>query len=243
VEGRLARLFPTKTHQYELVHKLVSAMRSGTRDLPDGSMIAPDLYNILVHPDLAFRIEASGKILDDLKTIIQEAALKTGLLFIKHPEVHLTPNSGLGKDSIEVISRISVNNLGKTVEINAKPGNPVQNIPNNAFLIVNGADIFPLEQPVVNIGRRPDNDLVINDRRVSRLHAQIRAVRGKYVISDLGSTDGIRVNGQRVMQYILQPKDVISLAGIPLVYSQDIDLGKTKEIFANHHPSSKKDMD
>ena len=83
----------------------------------------------------------------------------------------------------------------------------------------------------MNIGRQPDNDLVIDDQRVSRIHAQLRAVRGKYVISDLGSTDGTRVNNQRITQQALHSRDIISLAGVPLVYAQDEEsVGQTQEI-------------
>jgi pSer/pThr/pTyr-binding forkhead associated (FHA) protein len=41
----------------------------------------------------------------------------------------------------------------------------------------------PINQSVVNIGRRLENDIVIEDPRISRDHAQIRAVKGQYVIS------------------------------------------------------------
>jgi len=74
---------------------------------------------------------------------------------------------------------------------------------------------------VVNIGRRADNHLVLADPRVSRAHAQIRAIRGQYVLFDLNSTGGTVVNGRRVRQYTLKPGDVISLSGVPLIYGED----------------------
>jgi len=71
---------------------------------------------------------------------------------------------------------------------------------------------------------------VIDDGRISRLHAQLRAVRGRYVIFDLDSRGGTWVNGQRVRQQALAPGDVISLAGVPLVFSQDApEPGETQE--------------
>jgi pSer/pThr/pTyr-binding forkhead associated (FHA) protein len=66
-----------------------------------------------------------------------------------------------------------------------------------------------------------ENQLVIDDPRVSRTHAQLRAIKGRYVVFDLNSTGGTFVNGQRTSQSALYPGDVISLAGVTLVFGQD----------------------
>jgi len=66
-----------------------------------------------------------------------------------------------------------------------------------------------------------DNQLVVDDPRVSRYHAQIRYVRSHFTIFDLNSTGGTFVNGQRTTQSVLYPGDVISLAGMPIVFGQD----------------------
>jgi pSer/pThr/pTyr-binding forkhead associated (FHA) protein len=81
--------------------------------------------------------------------------------------------------------------------------------------------VFPLKKSIINIGRRLDNHLVIDDPRVSRNHSQLRAIKGRFVIFDLNSTGGTFVNGQRTSQSVLYPGDVISLAGVPLVFGQD----------------------
>jgi pSer/pThr/pTyr-binding forkhead associated (FHA) protein len=94
-------------------------------------------------------------------------------------------------------------------------------MPENAFLIVEGVKVFPLTAPVVNIGRRLDNQLIIDDPRVSRNHAQLRSIKGRYVVFDLNSTGGTFVNGQRTSQSVLYPGDVISLAGVALIFGQD----------------------
>jgi pSer/pThr/pTyr-binding forkhead associated (FHA) protein len=75
----------------------------------------------------------------------------------------------------------------------------------NTFLILDNSDIFPLNKTVVNIGRRPENDLQIFDPRISRNHAQLRSAHGHYQIFDLNSTGGTYVNGQRVTQHALKP--------------------------------------
>jgi pSer/pThr/pTyr-binding forkhead associated (FHA) protein len=88
---------------------------------------------------------------------------------------------------------------------------------------------------VINIGRRPDNQLVINDSRVSRIHAQLRAINGLYIIFDLDTTGGTFVNGQKINQCTLYPGDVISLAGVPLIFGQDeYELGETQQFSPNY---------
>jgi pSer/pThr/pTyr-binding forkhead associated (FHA) protein len=86
---------------------------------------------------------------------------------------------------------------------------------------VDGARVYQLKQSVINIGRRLGNHLVIDDPRVSRSHAQLRAINGRFVLFDLDSTGGTFINGQRRHQSILHPGDVISLSGVPLIFGQD----------------------
>jgi pSer/pThr/pTyr-binding forkhead associated (FHA) protein len=85
-------------------------------------------------------------------------------------------------------------------------------------------EVYPLRVAVLNIGRRADNHLIIDDPRISRVHAQLRLVRGRFVIFDLESSGGTWVNGERIHQRALQPGDVISLSGVPLVFGQDSHL-------------------
>jgi len=107
-----------------------------------------------------------------------------------------------------------------TEDLQAKSGDDVGTIPEDAFVIIDGTRVIPLNQAVVNIGRRIENTLVLDDPRVSRTHAQLRAINSRYIIFDLNSTGGTFVNGERVNQCILYPGDVISLAGADLIYGQ-----------------------
>ena len=71
---------------------------------------------------------------------------------------------------------------------------------------------FALEGDVLTIGREASNQIAINDAEISRKHSQLVSQGGKYVLTDLGSTNGTFVNGQRLTgQHVLQPGEVISL--------------------------------
>ncbi len=95
-----------------------------------------------------------------------------------------------------------------------------ETVPEEAFVVVDGTKVIPLTQALVSIGRRVENTIVLEDPRISRNHAELRAVKGRYVLYDLDSKGGSFVNGVRVTQSLLYPGDVISLAGLNLVYGQ-----------------------
>jgi ADP-ribose pyrophosphatase YjhB (NUDIX family) len=68
------------------------------------------------------------------------------------------------------------------------------------------------EPQVMRIGRRPDNDIVVNDLGVSKQHAELRRTpAGRYSIVDLGSHLGTFVNGTRVTQQELEEGDIIAI--------------------------------
>ena len=111
-------------------------------------------------------------------------------------------------------------------------------IPENAFLIIEGLRVHPLREAVVNIGRRLENHVIIDDPRISRQHAQLRAIKGHFVLFDLNSTGGTFVNGQRADQTVLYPEDVISLAGVILVFGQDIERAELLDTSPLSEPGS-----
>ncbi len=89
---------------------------------------------------------------------------------------------------------------------------------------------FPLDGDQITIGRDSTNGVAINDAEVSRKHARMVFQGGKYVIEDLGSTNGTFVNGQRLAgPVVLKAGDVISLGEqIVLMYDAiNMDAGAT----------------
>jgi pSer/pThr/pTyr-binding forkhead associated (FHA) protein len=89
---------------------------------------------------------------------------------------------------------------------------------------------FPLDGDQLTIGRDSSNGVAINDAEVSRKHSRLSFQGGKYVIEDLGSTNGTFVNGQRLAgPVVLKAGDVVSLGEqIVLMYDAiNMDPGAT----------------
>ena len=88
------------------------------------------------------------------------------------------------------------------------------------------AGAFLLETPVIQlqlkpyeIGRLESNAIVIPDASVSKLHAALAPRRGNWTIQDLGSSNGIKVNGVSVQSAELEDGDVITLGRATLVFA------------------------
>lgn len=68
---------------------------------------------------------------------------------------------------------------------------------------------FPLEKDIVTLGRKSDNDLQVVDPLVSGHHAQLERFGASYRIRDLGSTNGLVYQGQRITDRVLAPGDTL----------------------------------
>lgn len=70
----------------------------------------------------------------------------------------------------------------------------------------------------IQIGRSPSNDVVLKEPKVSRKHAEIQYIGGKYIILDLESSNGTYVGGKRVSEQVLQPNDEIVIGNTKMVF-------------------------
>jgi len=89
---------------------------------------------------------------------------------------------------------------------------------------------FTLEGDQLTIGRDSTNEITINDAEISRRHARLTFQGGKYVLEDLGSTNGTFVNGQRLAgPRVLKAGEVVSFGEqIVLVFeATNVDAGAT----------------
>ena len=95
----------------------------------------------------------------------------------------------------------------------------VKNIyPRLKYSLNSSPNIYEINNPITRIGRDQDNDLVLNDNKVSRHHAEIVFNGSGFVIIDKGSTNKVVVNGQFVESLSLKNGDMIGLGEIILTF-------------------------
>jgi pSer/pThr/pTyr-binding forkhead associated (FHA) protein len=86
--------------------------------------------------------------------------------------------------------------------------------------------LHPLSTPSVTVGRSARNNLVLRESRVSRHHAEIQRTEEGVVLVDQGSTNGTRLNGEKVVpgrEYPLSQGDVVIFAFERLVFHESLD--------------------
>src|SRR5204862_868989 len=71
-----------------------------------------------------------------------------------------------------------------------------------------------VDKPILLIGRHPECDVQIDSRKISRRHCCIAQVADYLIVRDLGSTNGIRINGIRILEGRLRAGDELSIGGI-----------------------------
>ena len=232
IEGLSRRLFAPRRPDDGMARCLEAAQQHAARP-----PLAPDLYTLALPPEAAQALAADLARQDALRIGLEQAAARRGLTFAALPILRIVSDPAALQISVQADFSSGGGETG-TLEMVGKAASeehldpaqgandplPPTPAPGPAFLIVNGVQAFSLDRPLVTIGRDPASNLVLDDPRISRQHAQLRLVQGRYVIFDLDSTGGTFVNGQPVTQHPLAPGDVISLAGLPLVYGQEGEL-------------------
>lgn len=90
------------------------------------------------------------------------------------------------------------------------------------FVLLTGADggkEYPLDKPVMTVGRGEEADIRVNHSSVSRNHCEVHSLEGDHFeVQDSGSANGIRVNGQDVKRALLAPGDTLELGDVALKY-------------------------
>ncbi|MCB2180162.1 FHA domain-containing protein [bacterium] len=232
VEENASRILGTPQAEKQLIHEIINEMGKQIRMDAQGNPTSPNIFSLIVPSEYAEDVRSNQSLLDQLANNITQAGKKAGVYFDGAITISVFPEKTLQDGEFAVRAIWKDGNLSETHPIDTQSIELHSNLlPPRAFLIVGGTQIYTLEEDTINIGRLYENDLVIDDPRVSRRHAQIRVVKGRHMLFDLGSSGGTYVNNLRITQVTLHPGDVLSLAGVPLVYGQDAlsHIEETKE--------------
>lgn len=96
-----------------------------------------------------------------------------------------------------------------------------------SFQVIEGMEagrVFRDLHTPITIGREEDNDVQLNDERISRFHAKIQDDSGRLILTDLESTNGTRVNGHPVKVRVLRLGDQISVGRCLIVVGSPEEL-------------------
>lgn len=242
IERHSEKIIGEENAERKLIHDLVQAMENKIRVHSKIGLVAPNNF-ILNVPEADVRdIRENQYLLDELAAQLMISGESAGLIFGGRITINVFPNDALEKGNFELIASWKESELSDTVKIDSDTlSNKKSTLPPKAFLIVGGSKIYSLEQEATTIGRKLTNDLVIDDPKVSREHSRIKVRNGQHFVIDLDSSGGTFINGKKINQENLRPGDVISLAGVPLVYGQDAIRAVTDS--QEYHPPSESSVD
>jgi hypothetical protein len=229
IEGTFGRLFGGRLQPMEVAGALARAMEDEQFTSDTGEHFAPNLYWVYLNPaDYEALREAQPDLPVDLARSLIELATRTNLRMPDQPIVEIRSDERIPRKRISVAAQYVAQTtapIGQTAEIAIDQINAIRQAADassiQSFLILEGRRHVPLTKPVVTIGRALDNDVVIDDPRVSRHHAQLRLRQGRYVLYDTGSSGGTFANNQPVSEVVLSAGDVISLAGAQIIFGED----------------------
>jgi hypothetical protein len=221
VEGSFNRLFGGQLEPLEVATRLARALEDTQLD---GQ--AADYFDIHLHPsDYDSIRQRSPRLSDELAIYIARLAQQAGLSLTARPQIDLTADPVVTRRHIRVRAE------------HRHPDDPTTQVYHreaveealaalrkvDAYLIVEGRRHVPLSQPVITLGRRTDNDIVLDSPTVSRQHAQIRWRYGRFVLYDVSNRNRTLVNGEPVIEHALQPGDVMAISDVLLIYGEGRD--------------------
>jgi hypothetical protein len=239
VEGAFGRVFRSEVRPMELARKLAREM-DAHRTVSVSRVYVPNEYAVWLSPEDRARYEGvEGEVIDELCAYLLEHARREELILASHPTIafHTDEQLALGEFGIQarlvrpggqseesrhpieqeghgetMIYSTSARVGGAVEEAHARRGAP------RALLAVAGRRLI-VPAAGATIGRSHDCEIVLEDVGISRRHAEIRPRGSGWTIEDLGSTNGVLVNGE-------------DIRGARSLHSGDrVELGSTEIVF------------
>jgi len=194
VEGTFSRVFKSGLRPVEIGRRLIREMDTSRSIDVRGRTVVPNSFIVyLSAEDHAAFAEIADSLLRELADAAREHAREEAYSFLGPVDVTFEP-SNLRAGTCQVNGRLREGKGG------AGAGS----------LVLPTGDRIPLGESVITIGRRAESTIVLSDPNVSRNHAEIRPAGSGWVLVDLGSTNGSRVDGIRVSIQPLEDGNEIS---------------------------------
>lgn len=237
LEGWTARVFRTRLQPVQIAKRLIRAMESH-QTISLAKTFVPNSYVVSLSPRDHAQFEPYRRSLErDLAETVLGAARERGFTLLSFPTVEIERDEDVASGDVKVSCAL-IDSSGEEVQpdspqlghvaaghtmvldrdalLHERPRAP------KAFVeIPSERRRVPLGPEPLAIGRDPENDIVLDDRRVSRRHAEVRLRLGRYTLYDLQSTNGTFVNGRRIAEVVLSDGDSVIIGGTELVLRQE----------------------
>jgi hypothetical protein len=214
VEGTFGRVFRTQVRPVEIARKLAREMDEN-KTVSVSRTYVPNEYAVWLSPEDRERFEGvEHEVIDELAAYLLEHARRERLALISRPQIEFRTDERLSLGEFGIQARLvrtaaeedeaEQGDHGKTMVYSTS--SRVQEELHEARTARAGRAVvladgkrMPVGPGGAVIGRSRECDIVLQDSNVSRRHAEIRPTGGDgWTITDLGSTNGVRVNGRRL---------------------------------------------
>ena len=226
LEGSVGRLLRNAIQPAEIGRKLERAMTANQVVSVDATLV-PNDYRVAMHPeDKILFIDYISSLCRQMENWLAEVANERNYTLIDRVRVQIVGDEGVPRRSIQVtaaiaerpeLSRAAQDELQQTEVyrvIRATGGVPPLRL---RFLDGSRRDQeILLRKSVTTLGRSLDNDIVLEASEASRHHARLEFAGDQLQIIDLNSTNGTRVNGQRVTSQILRAGDELAFGSLKI---------------------------
>lgn len=227
-EGVILRAFKSGVQPVELGKKLVRECE-GHKTIGVSRVYVPNRYEVGLSPKDHSRFESYQAVLaTELENLLISYIKEHSYAVIDRPRVRLVEVERLREGEFWIKSRIegelpratdAVETHEGIVERKERAGRAVLELLDSGDV----SPTFELGPGAVQIGRVSDNDIVLPDPNVSRVHARLEPRDGSYLLTDMDSTNGTWVNEERVKNALLRENDVIRLGSTRLIFRRAQD--------------------
>ncbi|HEX4691722.1 MAG TPA: DUF3662 and FHA domain-containing protein [Solirubrobacteraceae bacterium] len=236
VEGTFSRAFKSEVRPVEIARKLARELDEH-RVTSLSRTYAPNEYVVWLSPDDRKQFEGyESDLRSELSGYLLEHARRERVSLATRPTIEFRTDERLRLGEFGIQARLvhaeadrdeapSQGDHGHTMvystsERLAEPLRAPDPKRGSAVLRIDGrAEVLKSDGAV--LGRSRDCDITLDDANVSRHHAEVRPSGGSWVVRDLGSTNGVKVNGRRIdasRPQSLKPGDVVELGTSRLTF-------------------------